>query len=351
MRLPKPTNEQQVLFDLLKGKIPPDLKGVDTQKLFDLFQRHRLFPIAQGMVKILSDSEKIKWKKAIQSGSLRTLQLTKTLKDVLQLLVKEGIEAIPLKGPVLAQLLYGDLGQKHMWDLDLLVLNGDILRAVDVLKGAGFTPHIPSGDLKPQQWRYYFRHQYDVAMKDSEFRIVVELHAGIAYPGFLNPKEKNLLNDIQEVEIAGFQLPFLSNESTFLYLAIHGTHHLYFRLFWLRDFAMALERWELDHRFIFDQAKLLGVERMLGVSLSLAHSYFGVKPPEVWHKYLNDQSSLMKQLENRCHKVIGHPKFLSRRNRLNVLIFTMTLKPGWRHKWVSITTVFHRWYIKKFLLK
>ena len=351
MRRPKPTKEQQILFDILKGNSPTDLEGVDSNKLFDLFQRHRLFPMAHEIVGLLPPDEKTHWKKAIQSGSLRTLRFITQLQDLIKILSQEGIEVIPLKGPVLAHTLYGDTGQRHMRDLDLLVIHGDILWGVEVLRKSGFEPYFPKRDLRQHQWRYYFRHQYDVALIGQEPRIIVELHAGIAYPGLLDRAENLLTEDLKQVEMAGVPITCMSKESTFLYLALHGAHHLFFRLFWLRDLAEVIKRWDLDYQAVFNKARNLGIERMVGVSLRLAESYFGAEPPTAWQNYLKEHDSLLSRLENRCHRIILHPRFHSRGNRLNVLLFTLAMKPGWRHRWTSLTTVFHRWYIRKFLAK
>jgi len=350
VRHPKPTREQIVLFNILKGEYPSDLEGINTQALFDLFQRHRLFPLTQELIGFLPEDERLRWKKAIQSGSMKTLHLVSTLQTLLLLFKKQGIKAIPLKGPVLAKMLYDDFGQRHMRDLDLLILHGDIFKAVEVLKEAGYTSYIPSGELQERQWRYYFRHQYDVALKGPNPGSIIELHSGIAYPGFLNSEVTSLVEDLQEYELPGIRILSMTRESTFLYLVIHGAHHLYFRLFWLRDLAEALQRWELDHQVIYENARLMGIERMVAVSLKLVDSYFGVEVPSVWNSYLKTNSSLMDRLEIMCHRIIRDPHFLSRRNRLTVLYFTWMLKPGLKHRWITLTTLFHRWYIKRFLL-
>lgn len=349
MKLPKPTKEQQVLFSILKGNPPSDLEGVDTGRLFELFRRHRLFPLAQGLLGLLAPDEQLRWEKAIITGSLRSLRFIPQLLELIEILGKKGIEVIPLKGPLLANILYGDTGQRHIRDLDLLVIKGDLLMGVEVLKEAGFEHFVPGRNLRQNQWRYYFRHHYDVSLVGKEPRIVVELHSGIAYPGLLYSADKSLTDDLQLVEIAGVHMSSMSRESTFLYLALHGAHHLYFRLFWLRDLAEALRLWELDHKALFNKANKLGIERMVGVSLRLAESYFGVPAPKAWQRYLEDHDSLLNRLENRCHRIILHPYFLSRRSRLNALLFTLAMKPGWRHKWDSISSVFHRWYIRKYL--
>jgi len=349
VRHPKPTQEQRFLFDLLKGESPAHLNGLDTDKLFDLFRRHRLFPLARHILGLLPVEKKPIWVKAINTGHHRTLRFTGLLQELTEQLRQEGIQVISLKGPLLAHALYGDLGQRHMRDLDLLVIDGEILKGVEALKAAGYQLYIPKRDLKEHQWRYYFRHQYDVAMIAHQPQTIVELHAGIAYPGLLN-NEGLLIAELQEFDIAGSSLQCMSRENTFLYLALHGAHHLFFRLFWLRDLAEAMRIWELDYKAIFVRAQELGIERMVGVSLRLAEYYFGVQPPEEWQAFLSDQDSLLKRLENRCHRIILHPDFLSRQNRLNVLLFTMAMKSGLKHKWTSLATVYHRRYIRKFLI-
>ncbi len=272
MYRPSPSNEQQVLLNLLKGDLPGSLEGINTTVLFELFQRHRLFPLASGLLPLLEAEERTRWKLAIQRGSVRALGFVSRLIEILEKLEPRGIQALPLKGPVLAQALYGDISQRHMRDLDLLVRETELQQALLVIQELGYVLKFPEKELTDRQWKRYLRHQYDVALVHPEQGSVLELHTRIAYPGLLGGMEHLITEDIAAMEIAGQSVRCMSQESTFLYLAIHGAHHLFFRLFWLRDLAEAISSWDLDHSGILEKARQMGAERMLGLGLRLAAS-------------------------------------------------------------------------------
>lgn len=72
--------------------------------------------------------------RARQRGLL-DLALTKQLTDDLS---REGIAAMPLKGAVLAETVYGDIGARQSSDLDLLVHLSDLDRAVAIAERHGW---------------------------------------------------------------------------------------------------------------------------------------------------------------------------------------------------------------------
>lgn|GEM_PF-1368194 len=349
MPRPTPNREQQLLFNILKGETPTSLEGVDTAMLFELFKRHRLFPLAHQILPMLGEKERGRWKKAIRNASMRTLGFVGQLHELLDILNKEVIEVIPLKGPVLAEILYGDVNQRQMRDLDLLVTKDDMLNAIKVLQSAGYILKFPERELTKRQWKIYLRHQYDVGLVHRDNRSILELHSGIAYPGLLGGYENLIIDDMEAVKMSGRTIKSMSKEATFLYLVIHGTHHLFFRLFWLRDLAEALRRWELDHTRIYINACQMGIERMLGIALRLSASFFDIRIPSEYEVILKENENLLNQMEDRCRRAILDPEFLKKRNRLNVLYFSMAMKPGLRHKWRTFSSVYHRMYIRKFL--
>jgi len=351
VHIPKPTKEQQLLFNLLKGDPPANLEEIDTAKLFDLFRRHRLFPLAPALLPLLEEGERERWKKAIRLGSVKTLGFVSRLLEIIAALKPEGIEVMPLKGPVLAQALYGDLSQRHMRDLDLLVTSGDMQKALEVLQTLGYVLKFPEKELTARQWRIYFRHQYDVGLVHREQGIMLELHTRIAYPGLLGGLENLITDEPETIEIAGRAVRSMSKEGTFLYLAVHGAHHLFFRLFWLRDLAEALNRWELDHAWILQSARQMGIERMLGVGLRLARSFYGNSIPAEYQSLLEENVTILNKMEKRCRRAILNPRFYGWRSRINVFRFYMTLKPDRKHRWSTLTALFHRWYIRRFLAR
>ncbi|MDF1575705.1 MAG: nucleotidyltransferase family protein [Bacteroidales bacterium] len=349
MYRPRPSKEQQLLFDLLKGAPPATLEGIDTTVLFDLFRRHRLFPLAGDLLPLMEEKERERWKQAKRLGSVKSLGLVTRLFESLDMLESEGINALPLKGPVLAQALYGDLSQRHMRDLDLLVSEKDLHKALEVLQASGYAQKFPGKVLTEKQWKIYLRQQYDVALVHQGQGIILELHTRIAYPELLGRMEQLITGETAAIELAGRSVPCMTLEGCFLYLAIHGAHHLFFRLFWLRDLAEALNKWDLDQQRILENARLMGAERMLGVGLKLAASFFGARIPGEYQEFLEENTVILNRLEERCHRAILDPRFYGRRSRRNVLLFSMKIKAGWTHKWHTLSSVYWRWRVRKFV--
>jgi len=348
---PKASKEQQLLFKLLEGDPPTSLKGIDTKILFDLFRRHRLFPIATDVLPLLEGEEQERWKQAIRKGSLESLRFVSRLSEIIDRFISEGIEVRPLKGPVLAQTLYGDISQRHMRDLDLLVSREDLMKAMKTLQDMGYVLKFPGRELTARQWNIYLRQQYDVAMVHREDGSLLELHTQISYPGLLGGLEHLITHEVEPTEIASRTVNALSKEGNFLYLAIHGAHHLFFRLFWLRDLSESLKRWDLDHKRIVVMAQQMGIEAMLGVGLRLAECYFETSIPASYLPLLREHQQRIIRMEERCHRAIFEPRFYSRRSRANVLRFYMDLKPGYLHKWHTMTSVYHRWRVRTFLVR
>ncbi|NJL27115.1 MAG: nucleotidyltransferase family protein, partial [Thermoanaerobaculia bacterium] len=96
----------------------------------------------------------------------RNLHLAEELGEVLDLFEAAEIPAIPLKGPVLAETVYGHPGLRRIYDLDVLVQRSDLERAVDLLRHSGYrsaTPKLLAG----------LEGERDVSLARSA---VVELH-------------------------------------------------------------------------------------------------------------------------------------------------------------------------------
>ncbi len=341
---------QQVFLDILKGDIPSQLEGVDTNELFELFRRHRLFSLAPVILDQLNEEIRQKWKQTIQSRTLKSLHYTSLLGGILQNLKKEGIDALPLKGPVLAQTLYLDTGQRQFRDLDLYLKREDIDAALNFLLKSGYELLSPKRKFSRKQWNYYYRYKYDVGLINRELGVVIELHIGLYYPGLFEASKQNHLWKAPEVvQMGQTRVSSMNRENTFLYLSIHGAHHLYFRLFWLRDIAEGLRQWDLDHRGILEAAKELKVERLLMVSILLANSFFEIEIPEAYKSQLAREEKRLNKLTRICTNAILGPEIPGLQGKLERLNFYLNLQPGMKYRWLVLENFFHRWFIRKFL--
>ena len=343
MNAPAPAKEQELLFNILKGEVPASLEGIDSELLFELFRRHRLFPL-------LDEDERKRWKQAVQYRTLRSMQQIAACHSFTETFKKEGLEAIPFKGPVLAWTLFGNVGERHSSDLDILVRNADTARIIELAALEGYELEYPQKGLSRRQWKYYSRYKKDIGLLNREKGILVELHYSFEnYLGLRSGHMDLFLREKEEVRIGDMHFLCMNRHYTFLYLILHGGVHQYRRLFWLRDVAEALKRWELDHRKVLSDAKDMGLERLLGIGLELAGEVYQVNIPEEYRAYLDEDRKILGKLKQAAWSFILGPEFSGARGKLRHHLFMLRLKPELSHYIRTLRELANRRYIGKFL--
>jgi hypothetical protein len=157
-------------------------------------------------------------------------------------LQKVGVEFLALKGAALLGLLYRDLAERPMTDLDLLIHRSDLERALEVLAGAGV--QVPQGGER-RFWEDSYHH---IALRmGSELGVNIELHWDLElrerYPFPLERVWKEAI----PYEVAGRRLRTLAPHWHFVFGAIHLARHFYApRLVWLIDQRRMARQWKLD---------------------------------------------------------------------------------------------------------
>jgi hypothetical protein len=327
------------------------LDGVtyDFDLLLDGLRYHKLIPMDPNSFDLDFEPNQIStWKKLKLESASESLRLADEMRTAYNQLINNDIDCIVLKGPILAMSLFGDLGSRQYGDIDLLVKREDLSRAVRSLKQIGYAPvyKIPTNE------KYYFRYKKDLLLKKAGWNLFVELHVGIYRTRLLKREfENELLMDITYYSIGGTHVKTLDKNNTLLYLLYHGGQHLYFKLFWLRDVAEAVETWQLNHEIILHKAQRLGIVRMVGLGLLLANEIFGIIIPEEYSESIEDDFRRLSKLKKICLKRIMRTERDTIVMKMQRLYFNLLLKAGIRYKWAVITSIFHRWYIRKFLMQ
>ena len=188
-----------------------------------------------------------------------------------------GIPFLSVKGPLLAQTLYGGVGVRHAGDLDLLIAPERLADADQTLRGAGCRRSQPDGELSPRQWREYLRlkHEFEYFNDATGVRIEVQWRLeGLPALGFEDLKRRELPG-----ELGGQTVGTLPSVEHLIYLFVHGAKHGWCSLFWLLDVALAL-REERDWALLRDTAVRLGAVQALGQGVRLAEEVLGVDVPK-----------------------------------------------------------------------
>jgi len=125
---------------------------LDWQRVLDLVDHHRIVPQVYGALSALSYLVPAPPLNALRSryqdNARKALRFTAELARILDHLESAGIKALPFKGPVLAQTLYGEVTQRQFGDLDILILPADVPKAKAALLALG---HACEPDLRQQE--------------------------------------------------------------------------------------------------------------------------------------------------------------------------------------------------------
>lgn len=268
---------------------------LDWSAVLSLSEAHGLLPIVhQRWVKMdVPDTIRSEAQKRFEQHARQTLWLTHLLFHVSDLFHKHGIETLPYKGPVLAQLLYGDISLRQYSDIDILVRDADACRARLVLQNSGLACAL---GLSARQEQAYVRTGYEYTFHHIRRPNVLELQWRIL-PRFqavdLNPSD--FFARSQKVEIGERSISTLGSEDLMLALCAHAAKHAWCKLSWVRDVAELGQSRHLDWDHVIREAGRLGMKRILGATFRLAEKMFHTPvPPAIRH--LNDADPAARRI-------------------------------------------------------
>jgi hypothetical protein len=147
------------------------------------------------------------------------------LKAILRAFEEQDIPVVPLKGPFLAERLYGETALRTNYDLDLLVSRRDLPRAEAALSAHGFVPDTPDDYHRP--WR--------------RASTTVELHQDVENPLAFNFHIAAVLGRAQPAVFHGQHCLQLAPGDELLFVCLHGVRHRFERLSLILDLCLAFE--------------------------------------------------------------------------------------------------------------
>jgi hypothetical protein len=230
----------------------------------------------------------------IRAHQLFALSLSAELFRILEDFSKAHIEVVPVKGPVLSQVAYGDPGMRNFGDLDLLVPHRHIRTAIERMLAMGFTPDISVEVLRSGRipGEYVFR-------RAGTGRLV-ELHTEKTFRHYCEPMRiEEMMQRRREVLLDNRPVPALSLEDELVFDCIHGGKDFWERLMWISDIAALLAKYpQIDWAKTRAAAGEVRGERMLRVGVQLAATVFGMRLPEQIPKELHGTDTL-------CAEILG----------------------------------------------
>ncbi len=238
---------------------------------------HRLLSIAHGQI---PPDEITYFNDVLLASKDSNLRLTWKLIECLDLLDKNGIDALTLKGPVLALQAYGDLNLRHFIDLDILVRRNDLPKAYQILARSGYTPTMI---VDSRQLKF-------LVNSDNHFSFIrqgdtFELHWEIGPYENIHPLTQELVwQNLTTFRVYEKEIYTLSPENTIFYTSLHGAKHGWKQLKWIVDVAQLFCSYpENSWLTLFEQAQKFGLFRQLSLGLILAEDMVGISLPTRIH--------------------------------------------------------------------
>jgi ASC-1-like (ASCH) protein len=208
------------------------------------------------------------------------LLLYQQLEAMLRAFEEAGIQAMVVKGPVVADTVYPHPGWRPMVDLDLVVKDEDWAASVEVLTKLGF-------DAEQSGWSGLTEEltgQVSMLKSVGPAIAAVELHRDLA---ILSERlavrgEVNLPRAWAETQpyVCGTARALaLSPEDAIAYASTHWAQHHFFSSIWLVDIALMAAQPNLHWDKLVRQAHADGTAYFLWSALFLVHSLFGAPVP------------------------------------------------------------------------
>lgn len=262
-------------------RLPRLLSGVDWSRLLLLAEEHG---VLGQLALCLTNDGPHEPPPAIKDSLLErrrgqnflTLGLIAELFRLLDLLGKQGVSALAIKGPVLAAQAYADPSVRTYGDIDLLVRQRDIRRATELLIASGYQAAVSLNAIDAGR----IPGQYLFSKPDS--KLLVELHNDLTLRYFPRPLplEDFFMRQIR-LCLDGHEVKAPCVEDELVLICVHGAKHFWERLSWIADVAgLIAQQPRMDWERTTSTAKEVGAEHLLHIGLRLAVDVLHAELPE-----------------------------------------------------------------------
>ncbi|PWT94051.1 MAG: hypothetical protein C5B55_03385 [Blastocatellia bacterium] len=273
---------------------------IDWEYFFLLARRHAILPlIYRQLQKHASDlvptDQLQRLRKHYQENGARNQILTSELLRLIQIFSHADIEAIPYKGPLLAQYAYGDLTLRRFVDLDVMVRRDDVQKARELLLADGY---FAAKSMSGAQQEVLLRTQHNMQFTRDNRHYIVELHWEVASHLFASSVDSETLwRSLESTELCGSTIKTFSAEDLLFSLCIHGSRHLWERLSWVCDVAELIQRHRVNWSALLQRLRKTDTERMFYLGLLLADDLLECDLPDEIRAVIKSDKQLAKVAE------------------------------------------------------
>lgn len=242
---------------------------------------HGVFPLVHKALKAITTVPK-HVKLYLKTSNLeiarRNMTMTTELLKIMKLFEDNGIEVIAFKGPVLSQMIHGDITQRQYTDIDILLCNGkELFSSGELLIENGYSFEYSLKFLKNKALLKIFK---DVTLSNS--RVSLELHWKLFEDKFIQNNHANKFDfNADFCKVNGYPIRTLQLESLLFYLCMHGSKHFWERIEWIVDIDRLVRKNDgLDWSEMNTYAETMQSTVMYYLGLGLARRLFNTPLPE-----------------------------------------------------------------------
>jgi hypothetical protein len=317
--------------------------GIDWTELLPFAKRHKLLPLLTHHLREHDALLPQETRDSLRCFSLQNarwvLQVVSEIVDTLAEFEREGMPAVPYKGPVLGAQLYGNVALRQAGDIDLLVRRGDVAQARELLRRRGYEPIYA---LDEAGRTFMVQSRYSEGFRgDSLFP--VELHWAFTNGDIAFPLElDDLIPRLETVAIGQRSVPVFAPEDLLLILSVHGSKHRWDRIEWLCGLAEVVRGApQLDWDRLLERSRRLGIRRMLLLGVLLAHHHLQAPVPAAVARLARSDGSVAALADAVPELWLGTPEN-EEAGSLPTDLFRYRLRERYRDRirfvWYRITT-------------
>lgn len=258
---------------------------IDWSLFLDTVARHRVTPVIHStlpaLVQHVPEHVVDELRREYRRNAQRALRLSAETARLVNLLEKNGIPAISLKGSMLALSLHGDMSARYAGDIDLLVEPADMDCADLLIRNFGYKRRYPISNISSTQEALFKRHFCAFEYKSAQAEIKLELHSRLTSSYLIDLQFDYLKKGSRKIKVGGQEVPVLPEVEEFLFLCAHGSLHRWYRLFWLYDVAVYIGQCNdtFDWEEVCDRAQSLGIIRPFLLGCVMCHLIFKMPLP------------------------------------------------------------------------
>ncbi|MCM3111530.1 nucleotidyltransferase domain-containing protein [Lederbergia lenta] len=266
------SKELKLILEIVKSENDDISKDwyvdIDWDLFLQLALHHRLYPLIYTKIMKMEGSRIPSYisqtlYKYYQKNTFRMLHLCGEMEKLGKLFNENEILLLFLKGPILADDLYGDISKRTSGDLDILISIENLDKANALLIDLGYEKdeyiHSVLNDWK---WRHHHFTYYH-PIQDTK----IEIHWRLNPAPSKEPTFNELWVRKRKSLITSYPIYFMGNEDLFYFLVTHGARHGWSRLRWLVDIHQIVKKdlnWNaLYHLFKKYQSRYIGGQSLI----------------------------------------------------------------------------------------